>query len=183
MIRLVLAGFLLCACGCSRAFHPHIQSVDQIAPDRERLASGIGDNSFEDDFISAKWSLAPYTLDIELSNRTDRPLKVMWDEVAYVDHAGLSHRVATGGLRAVGAEAAPSVSVIPQGGRLKESIAPADNRIQKCPPSNFYRCHWTLLGLFEGAGYAEKDIKVQLPIYIGDQRREYLFSLRVDTKQ
>ena len=82
--------------------------------------------SYDDEFISVSLYPAETQLGFVLRNRSSEPIKVLWDQCAYVDPLGQSLRVIHSGIRMIQKDAAMSPSVVPPGASLKEAMTPAD---------------------------------------------------------
>ena len=52
--------------------------------------------AFEDDLIRIVWFTSPSGFEFVLQNKTEHSMKLPWDEGAYVDAAGVSHRTIHG---------------------------------------------------------------------------------------
>ena len=57
------------------------------------LKDDAAGRKFEDRHIGVKQKLGPHCVRLVLTNRSDKDVEILWDESAYVDMAGKSHRV------------------------------------------------------------------------------------------
>lgn len=105
-------------------------------------------------------------LRIELFNKSQEPIRVLWDSAVFVDLAGRAHRVVhpVGFVRDRHAPQAPSVVV--QQSLLKDKLVPVDH----ISYSKEREPEWYVKPLVEGSG----QIEFHLPIEHEGQAHEYV---------
>ncbi|MCK4514111.1 MAG: hypothetical protein KAU31_02575, partial [Spirochaetaceae bacterium] len=54
---------------------------------------GVTKYSFTDEMVRIVWELGPWWFDFVLDNLTSHSVKMLWDEVMYVDENGMSKQV------------------------------------------------------------------------------------------
>ena len=117
--------------GYDRASYPGI--VDIVPDDRtyryiftmtKPAASDIG--IYEDANIKAEFALSKSRFGFALSNKTDGPIRVDWNQIAYVDPLGDSHKVIHEGVRYMTRNETLPPSVVPPGARISDVIVPSD---------------------------------------------------------
>ena len=69
------------------------------ASTRKMETSNGSVNQVEDQFVKIIWSPPFKEFSFELLNKTEHSLKLPWDEAAYVDISGQSHRVMHSGVK------------------------------------------------------------------------------------
>ena len=62
--------------------------------------------------------------DFYLFNNTNHSIKIIWDEAAFVDAEGLSHRIVHKGIKYIDMEKPQPVSVVVRGGILSDIVVP-----------------------------------------------------------
>jgi hypothetical protein len=140
---------------------------------------------FQDAAIQVQWALRPNGLNLVLENRSDRSIKVYWDDAAYVDPSGFSHRLIRHGARLSDKDHAQVPSVIPAKARLDDLLAPAESFGRGDGP-------WGDDGLLPNvtnrikadldevaAPFIGQTIKVVLPIRIQGVVSDYTFRFRI----
>lgn len=81
----------------------------------------------EDQLLRIIWNGPDVQLGFDLLNKADIPVKVVWDEAAYVDIGGQTHRVIHDGVKLTDRNSPQPPSVIPSKGRLNDMVYPRDN--------------------------------------------------------
>lgn len=79
-----------------------------------------------DGLITVLWNGPGTQLVFDLLNNFEIPIKVMWDEAAYVDITGFTHRVIHNGVKLADRNSSQPPSVIPTQGRLNDIVYPSD---------------------------------------------------------
>lgn len=59
---------------------------------------GVNKFYFEDDLIAAKWHPAPNDIVLNIRNKTDHPVTIVWDESEFNDDQGITHRLLHSGI-------------------------------------------------------------------------------------
>lgn len=149
---------------------------------------------FEDDLYKIVFTPEERGISFEILNKSDRAIKIIWDEVAYVDQYDSSHRVLHLGTRFIHSDTLQPVSSVPMNAKLDDLIVPADYAEWRTSTSWLISSGWQIKSLFpETWGiYAPidrlknlvsslngKSISIFLPLKIGDYTNEYLFVFRV----
>jgi hypothetical protein len=70
--------------------------------------------AFDDDTLSIAFSPSNQQITFQLQNRSGFPIKLDWDQMAYVDFDGSSHRVIHQGVRLIQRDAPQSPTVVPR---------------------------------------------------------------------
>ncbi|MDP2993122.1 MAG: hypothetical protein Q8N82_07165, partial [Deltaproteobacteria bacterium] len=96
------------------------QKVDAIATDQKyRFA-------FEDDMVKILWFVGSTNINFLLQNKTNYSVKIPWDEAAYVDEYGRSHRVMHSGVKYTDRDKPQPPSVIVRKGSIEDIVYPTD---------------------------------------------------------
>lgn len=83
-------------------------------------------NTYEDEFIRIYFPLTRVSFAFTLQNKTDNPLTLDWNQVAYVDAFSQSHKVMHGAVRYIERDRALPPSIIPPGASLTDVVLPVD---------------------------------------------------------
>lgn len=155
---------------------------------------------FEDEMVKIVWIPTSSEIDFLLTNKTDHSIKIIWDEAAYVDENGVSHRVLHSGTKLVDRNNPQAPTVVVRKGSATDMIYPADY-------VSFASRSWIYRPLLPNhtddwiynlnAGYTGenlpnkllkdansivgKTIQVLLPLQIEDVVNEYIFTLKVNS--
>lgn len=86
--------------------------------------------TFEDDMISISWLMGCYQFDFTIHNKTDRSIKILWDEAAYVSKDGSSQRVMHKSIKYSQREMAQVQSIVVRGQKLSDIVVPTNYVLQ-----------------------------------------------------
>lgn len=104
------------------------QATDQygeVVTHTVKTASGYTHHA-EDQLIRIVWSPPFKEFPFEILNKSEYPVRILWDEAAYVDAANQTHRVMHSGIKFNHRNLSQSPSVVAAGGRLIDLLAPVD---------------------------------------------------------
>lgn len=138
--------------------------------------------TYEDNTISIAFTVANEQLEFTLSNKTQEPQTINWDEVSYMDLDGRAHRVLHKGVKLVDRDKPQSPTVIPPGTRIDDVIEPSDS-VQWNSVVN----DWTHDPLLPPSqlivNFKGKTFGTFLPIVIDGKKKNYTFTIRIDDVQ
>jgi hypothetical protein len=141
----------------------------------------------EDQLVRILWAGPDDQLEFDLLNKSDSPVKILWDDAAYVDITGHSRRVIHSGVKLMERNSPQTPSVIPGKGRLNDIVYPSDHVS--------YYGNWSQIPMFpclrEGyactdhdrklvAAHNGLDYRVLLPVEVGKETYPYIFVFKVD---
>jgi len=93
---------------------------------RSEVLSVEGDTA-TDGLIDVKWLVSNRDMSVSVTNKTDQVVKVIWDEATFVRSDGTSMRMVHRGVQSpADVEFSHLPSVLPRGGRIDDSVYPAD---------------------------------------------------------
>jgi hypothetical protein len=141
--------------------------------------------TFEDSLVLVQWIPSDSDFSVTIRNRTDQTVKVIWDDAAFVDPDGISHRVMHGGVRFVKRSESQPPSVIVGKGMVVDIIVPADfvalaSEWRVLPFLPTPHPDWDPR-LFRAAAKASvgKTVQVLLPLEFEGVTNDYLFTFVV----
>ena len=156
---------------------------------------GVEKYYFEDELLKILWLPSSLNISFALSNKTDHSIKIIWDEAAYVDSIGVSHRVMHSGVKYTDRNSPQPPTVVPRKGTINDLIFPSDYvdyvsgqyggwREQPLFPSAMDQisnpnASEELLKA-EAEKYLGKSVQVLLPLQIEDTINEYIFTFTVN---
>lgn len=141
--------------------------------------------SYIDDDIAIDWSYTYKSkLNFKLKNLSDNKIKVIWDEVVYVNPDGSTDRVMHAGVKYVNRNESQPPTVIPVGSFIEDAIIPTS------VVSFVAYVGWAEGSLFNVSSDKKtskwqlentygKNVKVIMPIEIGDNVADYTFTFTV----
>jgi len=148
---------------------------------------------FEDEMIKVFWLPTSSGISFRMTNKTDHSIRIIWDEAAYVDENGESHRVMHGGIKYTEKEAPQPPSVVVRKGTLADVIFPTDyvsyssgrygGWSEKPLLPNEQTGGDPQVLLSASKEFIGKTIQVLLPIQIEDVTNDYIFSFKIENAE
>ena len=139
----------------------------------------VKDLRFTDDFIEVQFTITSSTIALQLTNKTDNPIKIDWNNVAYVDTLRNSHKVVAKGTRYIERDKPQQPATVPPNARLQDRIHPSD-LVEYLP--NLRK--WHEKPLFPGGAaaetYKDQSFSVFMPLEINGTIKNYNFVFRID---
>ena len=153
-------------------FQFYLNSVEIYGEKKD--VSENNNNKYEDKYIKIEWEILQSALSFNLLNKTDGSLKVLWNDMSFIDISNNSRRVLSGETREIHANLEVPSSVVPKGSSFSEIAIPYP---RKSFILNNYLCPQEL----EDKGKPEigKEIRILFPIEIEGNVIEYIFTFRV----
>jgi hypothetical protein len=135
------------------------------------------DISFSDKYISVAWDISENQVGFTLTNKTNEPIKINWDQASFVDINGSSKQVIHSGVRYINRDSPQVPTIIPPTAKLNEIIVPKTNIY-------YGYSNWKVEPIFpEGPlakSYANKEFSVFLPLEIEGKSKYYSFTFRIN---
>ncbi len=128
--------------------------------------------SYQDDHIRIEFLAVDLNMVFVLTNKTGEALRVLWDESAFVDESGVSHRVMHTAQGLSERNQTQQPSVIAPGATLRDGLAPIDY------------AKWSRHGSTQKQEMLSKKslgkkVGLLLPVQFKDQKEEYFFEFFV----
>lgn len=154
----------------------------KIAPDPAK-----GFLMAEDQLMRIIWAGPDDQLGFDLLNKSHSPVKILWDDAAYVDITGQSRKVIHSGVNLADRNSPQAPSVIASKGRLNDIVYPSDHVS--------YYGNWSQRPMFpclrEGyactdpdrrlvAAHTGLDYRVLLPVEVDKEKYPYIFVFKVN---
>ena len=138
--------------------------------------AGAKDATIEDEFIKISFPRQTH-LTVVLVNKTAQPVEIDWRKAAFIDVSGKEHRVVYDDLRSLDKVDEQPPTVVPPAGRANHTVVPTGFISHEANSEN-----WGVRELFAGglAAYVNKPFSLRLPIKIGAETKEYLFTFVVE---
>lgn len=147
---------------------------------------GIQKYFFEDEMVKILWLPTASDINFTLTNKTNHSIKIIWDEAAFVDEEGHSHRIIHSGVKFIDKNNPQPPSVIVRNATISDLILSADNI--------HYAEGWRKEPIFQtkvfdttqsieqkAKTYIGKTYQVLLPLEIEGVTNEYIFTFQVDS--
>jgi hypothetical protein len=145
--------------------------------------------SYSDSIINIVWFVGNTELDFTITNKSNKSIKIVWDDAAYVDPSGQSHRVMHKGIKYTDRNNPTAPTVVVKGTTLTDMLVPTDKVTYF---DGYYSSGWNTAPLLPTIGTSieqlkqasdqvvGKNVSVLLPIETGVGRKEYLFTFKID---
>ncbi len=200
IITIFIINFIVFFSGCftyNLYYDIGLYKVEKPAETKERYGEskisklkekGVEKYYFEDEMLKIIWFPTPSGISFFLTNKTDHTIKIIWDEAAYVDENGISHRVIHAGIKYIDINSFQTPTVVVRKSSLEDLIFPAENiyylsgehggwREEPLFPENVP--DYMLNEEFKNR-YIGKTIQVLLPIQIEDVINDYIFIFKIN---
>ena len=191
---------MILAAGCSSGYRAvyDIGLIDAERPAEAQQEYGtqvvkvIGEvgkelSHFEDNMVAIGWTPTPDEFQMEVSNKTNEPIEINWNDGAYIDEDGNRHRIVHSKVIYEDREKHQKPSVVEPGGTLSETIRSADNiyyegginaRFREKPFFPTYAKSQDELDR-ETSALANKTVKIALPLEANGKEQLYVFVFKV----
>jgi hypothetical protein len=198
IIVLALLVVFLSDCATYTAYYDiSLKEVERPAQAKERYGEqkimkaeegGMEKYYFEDEMVKIVWIPTASQISFILTNKTEHSIKIVWDEAAFVDENGVSHRVMHSGVKYIDRTNPQPPSVVVRKGSITDLVIPTDNIYYV---SGKYG-GWREAPLFptsavtieelrvKAENYIGKTVQVLLPLQIEDVVNEYIFTFEVN---
>ena len=144
---------------------------------------------YEDELINISWDFFPAGFYFTLENKSEHSIKLLWDDAAYVNTAGITKRLIHSAVKFVDKEKPQVPVVIPDHSILKEKIYPADNVEYVLLFSGYTLVIWPIIPneaeskkalIKMSKEHIGKTIRVVLPLQVQDVVNEYDFYFLIE---
>lgn len=203
LLFFMVIGIVFVSSGCVTQKAHYLFNLESVQRPKEVVSQyGIGSLEgliFEDSLCKIVFSPEERGIGFDLTNKSNRTIKIIWDETAYVDQYKSSHRVLHLGTKFIHSDRPQPVSSVPANAMLDDLIVPADYAEWTTTTSIWFGTKtsgWEIrplfpktLGFFATTSINEfkafvsslnnESIGVFLPLKIGNYTNEYLFIFRV----
>ncbi len=171
MLKNIFFAFILCGFFAASTFAQTGGGYD-LKLVQPAGASGF---TFEDESIKISFPLSTH-LSFTLTNKTSTVVQINWKNASFTDVSGQLHRVIHEDVRYAANVDAQAVTEINAKTSRTDTIVPVGFISHNDADT------WTLRKLFHGGidTYAGKQFSLRLPIKIGEQEKDYLFTFTVE---
>lgn len=145
---------------------------------------------YEDDLIKIDWEYSSTQINFELRNKSDRTLKIIWDDAAYISISGESSRIFHKGIKYTDRENSQLPTSIYKNASISDLIAPTSyskfvsgqyGGWRSSPLIPISQPEFSFSTKIEYVpALLGQTMRVVLPIKVEDKVIEYIFSFRTD---
>ena len=102
--------------------------VELVKVDVSTKENGLIENAsvFKTKEVEFSWEPSQNSFVFSLANNTDKTLKIVWDNVVFIDSLGESHKVIHSGVKLVDRNSSQPPTLVVKGSHVRDSIQPAD---------------------------------------------------------
>jgi hypothetical protein len=133
---------------------------------------------FVDEYIRIEFAIGMAEIAFKMENKTDKAIKINWDEIIYISPNRESKRIIHSGVRYIDRNIAQAPSIVAPKTLKTDLIVPAENIYLEAGKYG----RWKEIELFPGddkSVYEGKEFSIYMPLQIGDKREEYTFTFRI----
>ena len=130
--------------------------------------------AFDDGIISVVFSPSNDQIVFLLRNQTESPIRLDWDQMAYVDFDGSSHRVIHQGVRLMQKEAPQPPSTVAPGSSVQDFIYPSDRVSWNSTISE-----WMQAPIWPSIPSPGQQFGIFMPIEVDGKTKNYQFTIKV----
>lgn len=184
MKQLVILLFLFTFMGCGLPAAQYFVSLKGVDTDRDRQIQ-IDRHTYEDDWLKTTWTFNRRSVSLDMKNKTDSTVRILWDHAVYVDNEGYSQRVVHSNIRFIESGNAHQVpSTIVKKSKLSDIIVP----VNKIYWDGGWKQHVLIKPWLatkkkplevEVKKNVGKTMQLLIPIEIHGQTHEYLFQFEI----
>ncbi|MEA3369003.1 MAG: PDZ domain-containing protein [Candidatus Ratteibacteria bacterium] len=180
IILLTLGIFLS---GCATVGPKFYMAISMIEP--REIYPAYDQNGyirFEDENIKIKFIVGEKKIGFNLENKSNGPVKILWDNSAYIDVRNTSHRIMHQGVRYIERDRVQPPTSIAPSTSIDDLILPVDNVV------SVYGGGWKTAPLFPALGeeekneqfYRGKQFGILMALDINNNIKNYLFKFKID---
>lgn len=162
MGKLPFFAILLFLVGCAvwYDYHVALESVEKPGPPGNIIkVTDTTAYTYEDDMITCTWLVQAKQISFALANKTESSMKILWDQAAFVDVNGTSHRVMHSGVKYIDRNVSQPPSIILRKTTLNDIVVPTDNI--------YYDGGWREIPIFPASGVTVEEVQKSANIYVG----------------
>ena len=183
VVSISFVAVSLLSCGIMVKMNVALSSVDVSQNSSLKIHDFETDSimSYKDTFISTKWETDFSQLILTLDNLSDKTIKIIWDDAAFIDVDGTAGRIMHTGTKYIDRNDFQPPTIIPKKTTVIENIVPTRN------------VYFTDYGWVEGKlfiyitkdyketinDFTGKHIKILIPIVVNNDTIEYIFDFEV----
>lgn len=185
LILIILLPLLLSSCYSYRGvYHVGLTEVEKpkdstvrfgestIVPVKDETGTKY---SYSDEAIEVVWLFLEDRIAFTITNKTDNSMKIVWDEVVFIDEKGQSNRVFHSGVKYIDRNSSQPPTVVVRGATVSDVIIPTDNAVYT---SGQYG-GWSVNPLFESRFMTQEEMSSVPPNYFGKKVQIY-FPLEIE---
>lgn len=167
------------------------QAIDSLNTEKYQF-------SFEDELVKVLWVINSRNIAFSLQNKTDNSIRILWDEGAFIDEFGSSHRIIHSGVKYTDRNQTQSPSIIARQAYIEDIVLPSNyvewnnviNQWIEKPllpdfdiHSNYSVGKYSSFEEFERTAKSkvDKTIQVLLPLQIENVVNDYIFTFEVSS--
>lgn len=130
---------------------------------------------YKDDYIDIVWYVGIKQFNFSLTNISQHPIKINWDEITYVDQNSNVKRTMHAGVKYTERNNSQPSSTIPKGAKINDLLLPTDNVYFV---SGQYG-GWKETALFPVYYSSKQDLQTKAPLLVGTNVR-ILFPISIE---
>jgi hypothetical protein len=135
--------------------------------------------AYSDSLIKIAFRFKSDRIRFSVKNKSQKPLKIRWNEVSYIDSDNESHRVMHGGVKYADRNESQPPTLVPPTAKHSDEIIPNPN-VSYSELSNEWNVDALFPNLYPAANSNKgKRFSIFMPIYLDDTSRDYFFTFEI----
>jgi len=130
----------------------------------------------QDDIIGIYASKDVEQIAFDIQNKTDRGIKINWDDISIIYPDGTTSRVIHSGVKLIDKSNPQALTIVPPNARVNDILAPTDKITSTS-------AGWQTAPLFGGNDrlfWNDKEFGVFFPLEIKGEKKEYTFKFKIN---
>ena len=187
MKRLLLVAFAITSLTSCYTTHtvPYSSYSYNMLGDNKQVVDSGETVSYVDSSINAVFSIDKKDVSLVLRNKTDKTMKILWDETLFIQN-GVSGRVMHAGVKFMDRNQSMPPSVIPAGTLHTDVIIPTNKVYWR---EGYYSKYgsspggWEQRDLFPESTEKGTEFSVFMPMMVNGSQRDYTFNFQIGDKK
>lgn len=122
----IMLMFTLSSCYTTKYIVEGAHKLDGVYSNPQACSTNTNGNAYEDTYVTIIPESIDPKINLTIWNKYTSSIRVLWDEAAYIDVTGNTHRVIHTGVKFTDKEKAQVASVIPAGAKLEDVAVPVE---------------------------------------------------------
>lgn len=153
------------------------------APVADTTLGGVARYAYEDDLFRSIWSATEAGWELTISNKSEKPIVIDWDDVVYYDVDNMTHKVLSSKTKFADKANEQEPTLIARRGTINEKLSSATH-IYQSPVYGFTKRPLFPIDFSEAIRYKNKEFKLMIPFTVDGLSAQYEFVFKIkDVKQ
>jgi hypothetical protein len=130
---------------------------------------------FSDNLAGIKFFITENQFEFVMKNKTDNPIKILWEKAAYINSRGVHKRIIHSGINYTDKAWPQKPTVVSPAATLSDYMLPSDN----VSVYLYGNGGWTIYPIFSKNDYG-RIVKVLFPMEVAGVEKDYVFRFKIN---